>query len=147
MRLIIVLLFRVSIFTSKAAISQEVPVPETLRTLSNSKCYWSYSVERKSTKKDGSHKYFIRASLIEKDSLGNYNWALPINNASIYCSFYEKNIPKKVHFKKVNSQWIARFKITTNQPLQLKIIANYNQHVTTMPLILNQGTFPGEPDS
>jgi hypothetical protein len=136
-----------SLFISQPAISQEISVPKSLRTMSNTKCYWSYSVERKSTTHDSIHKYVIRVQLIEKDSIGNYNWTLQVKHGLIFCSYNEKNNFKKIYFKKVGRQWIADFKIFTNQPLPLKIVANYNHQETIMPLTLNEGTYPGEPDS
>jgi len=134
------------LFVSNIVIAQEVPVPESVKTFPNAKCYWSYSVERVSTTHDSVHKYIIRVQLQQQDSIGNNKGRLRLKNALIYCSFSEKGISKKIYCKQVGLQWIAIFRISTNQPLPLKIIANYNHQQTTMPLTLNEGTYPGEPD-
>ncbi len=139
--------FIVLIFISKAAVSQEVAIPKSLKRFSNSKCYWSYSVERESTISDSIHKYIIRVELIEEDSIGNYRWGIGVKNGSVYCSFNENEIYKKIYFKQAGKQWVAKFSISTNRPLPVKIIATYKHQERTMPLTLNEGTYPGEPDS
>ena len=135
------------LIVSNHVIAQEVPVPESIKTFPSAKCYWSYSVERESTTNDSLHKYIIRISLQQQDSIGNNKGRLKLKHALIYCDFSDKGIPKKIYCKQKGLQWIAKFKVSTNQPLPLRIIANYNHHQTTMPLTLNQGTYPGEPDS
>jgi hypothetical protein len=134
------------LFVSNIVIAQEVPVPESVKTFPNAKCYWSYSVERLSTTHDSVHKYIIRVQLQQQDSIGNNKGRLHLKNAIIYCGFFEKGISKKIFCKQVGLQWIANFRISTNHPLPLKIIANYHQQQTKMPLTLNDGTYPGESD-
>ena len=68
-RLFIYFIVILSTFTT--AIAQEIPVPESLKTVPNSKCYWSYSVERLNSKDDNFYKYSIRVSVVQKDSNGN----------------------------------------------------------------------------
>lgn len=131
---------------SNIAIAQEIPVPESLKTFPNAKCYWSYSVERVSTRNDSVHKYIIQVELEQQDSIGNNKGRLRLKHASVYCDFSEKGISKRIYFKQKGLKWIAKFKISTNQLLPLNIIANYNHHQTTMPLTLNEGTYLGEPD-
>ena len=131
---------------SHILIAQEVPVPESVKTFPNAKCYWGYSVERVSTTHDSVHKYIIRVSIVQEDSVGNNKGSLRVKHALIYCSFLEKGITKTIYCKPKGSLWVAKFKISTNQPLPLKLIANYNHQLTTMPLTLNEGTYPGEPD-
>ena len=70
-----------------------------------------------------------------------------LKHALIYCDYSDNGIPKKIYFKQKRLQWIAKFKVSTNHPLPLKIIANYNHHQRIMPLTLNEGTYPGEPDN
>jgi len=135
------------LFTSTSVTAQEVPVPESLKTIPNSKCYWGYGVERISTKVDSIHKYIIRVSLQQTDSEGNPKSRIKLKDAKIYCSFDENGISKKIHFKRIGLQWIAKFKIHTNNPVPLKIVANYKNHETEMPLKLNLGTYPGESDN
>ena len=127
--------------------AQDVPVPESVKTFPNAKCYWSYGVERVSTKHDSAHHYIIRVSLQQQDSIGNNKGRLKLKHALIYCDFSDNGIPKKIHCKRKGLQWIANFEVSTNQPLPLKIIADYNHHQTIMSLTLNEGTYPGEPDN
>ena len=135
------------LFISDIAISQEVPVPESLKTFPNAKCYWSYSVERLRTTHDSVHQYIIRVSLQQQDSIGTNKGRLRLKHALIYCDYSDKGIPRKIYLKQKGLQWIAKFEVSTNQPLSLLIITNYNQHQRIMPLTLNEGTYPGEPDS
>lgn len=132
---------------SNIAISQEVPVPESLKTFPNAKCYWSYSVERLRTTDDSVHNYIIRVSLQQQDSIGNNKGKLKLKHALIYCDYSDKGILKKIRFKQKGLQWIAKFKVSTNQPVPVRLIAEYNDHQRTMPFTLNKGTYPGEPDS
>jgi hypothetical protein len=132
---------------SDIATAQEVPVPEKLKTFPNAKCYWAYGVERLSTTKDSVHNYIIRVSLQQQDSMGNNKGRLKLKHALIYCDYSDAGIPKKIYFKEKGFQWIAKFKVSTNQPLQFMIIADYNHQQTKMPLILNRGTYPGEADN
>ena len=134
-------------FISNIAFSQEVPVPESLKTFPNAKCYWSYSVERLRTTDDSVHNYIIRVSLQQQDSIGNNKGRLKLKHALIYCDYSDKGILKKIRFKQKGLQWTAKFNVSTNQPLPLGIIANYNQHQRIMPLTLNEGTYPGEIDN
>ena len=127
--------------------SQEIPIPESLKTVPYAKCYWSYSVERLSTKNDVFHKYSIRVSIAQVDSNRTLIGKLKLRDVKIYCSFVEDKILKKVHFKRVGPQWIAKFKIYTNEPLPLKIIAKYNHQERIMSLKLNQSYYPGESDN
>lgn len=126
--------------------AQEVPVPERLKTFPNAKCYWAYGVERLSTTKDSVHNYIIRVSLQQQDSIGNNRGRLKLKNALIYCDYSDAGIPKKIYFKQRGLQWIGKFKVSTNHPLSLRIIADYNHQQTKMPLTLNKGTYPGEND-
>lgn len=135
------------LFLSDIAIAQEVPVPESAKTFPNAKCYWSYSVERLSTTHDSVHNYIIRVQLQQQDSIGNNKGRLRLKHALIFCDFSDNGFPKKIYCKQKGLQWIAKFKVSTNQPLPLRIIANYNQHQRIMPLTLNEGTYPGEPDN
>ena len=132
---------------SNIANAQDVPVPESVKTFPNAKCYWSYSVERSTTTHDSIHQYIIRVSLQQQDSLGNNKGRLKLKHALIYCNFSDKGISKKIYFKQKGMQWIGKFKISTNQPLPLRIIAEYNHDQKSMSLTLNEGTYPGEPDS
>lgn len=134
------------LLVSHIATAQEVPVPESLKTFPRAKCYWSYGVERVSTTKDSVHNYVIRVALQQQDSIGNNKGRLKLKHALIYCEFSDKNISKKIYFKRKGLLWIAKFKVPTNQPLPLRIVANYNHHQRIMPLTLNEGTYPGEPD-
>jgi hypothetical protein len=143
----LLILFIGLLCASNTIVAQEVPVPESLKTAANAKCYWSYSVERVGTANDSLHKYIIRVALQQVDTSGNYKGRLQLKHAVIYCSFSEKGISNKIKFKQVGLQWIANFRISTNQPLSLRIIANYNHHERVMPLTLNKGTYPGEPDN
>ena len=61
--------------------------------------------------------------------------------------FEENGILKKINFKQVGKKWIAKFKIHTNEVLPLEIKASYNNDERVMPLKLNNGTYPGEPDN
>ncbi len=131
---------------SDIATAQEVPVPERLKTFPNAKCYWAYSVERLSTTEESVHNYIIRVSLQQQDSIGNNKGRLKLKHALIYCDYSDTGILKKIYFKQKGLQWIAKFKVSTNQPLSLRIIANYNNQQTKMPLTLNEGTYPGESD-
>lgn len=131
---------------STVAIAQEVPVPESLKTVPNAKCYWGYGVERLRTIRDSLHKYIIRVNLDQTDDVGNPKGRLKLNQAIIYCSFIENGIPKKVYFKQAGLLWIAKFEIHTNRTLSLNITAKYNSQETIMPLKLNRGTYPGESD-
>jgi hypothetical protein len=133
--------------TSSIVFAQEIHVTESLKTVPNVKCYWSYSVERLSTIKDSIHKYSIRVSVEQIDSAGKHKGKLILRDVQISCNFTENEILKKVKFKRVGLQWIAKFKINTNTPMPLKIIANYNHQESIMPLLLNLGTYPGEPDN
>lgn len=135
------------LFLSDIAIAQEVPVPESLKTFPNAKCYWSYGVERLGTTHDNLHKYIIRVALQQEDSSGNNKGRLRLKSVSIYCDFSDNDIPQKIYCKQKGLLWIAKFKVSTNQPFPLRIIANYNHNQTTMPLTLNKGTYPGEPDN
>lgn len=135
------------LFVSTVAISQEIPVPEKLKTIPNAKCYWGYSVERLNTEHDSIHKYTIRVSVQQVDSSGNNKGRLRLKHAIIYCSFIEEGIPKKIFFKQVGLKWIAKFRIHTNELLPLKIIAKYNNQKRIMPLKLNEGTYPGESEN
>jgi hypothetical protein len=135
------------LLVSNVVFSQEVPVPESLKTFSNAKCYWSYSVERLSTTGDSVHNYIIRVQLEQQDSVGNSKGRLRLKDAFIYCDYSDKGIPEKITFKQKKLQWIAKFKVSTNQPVPLSITANYKQHQRIMPLTLNKGTYPGEPDN
>jgi len=131
---------------SNIATAQEVPVPESLKSFPSAKCYWAYGVERLSTTKDSIHNYIIRVSLQQQDSVGNNKGRLKLKQALIYCTYSDTGIPKKINFKQKGFLWIAKFKVSTNQPVPLKIIADYNHQQTKMPLTLNKGTYPGEPD-
>jgi hypothetical protein len=135
------------LLVSHIATAQEVPVPELLKTFPSAKCYWSYGVERVSTTNDSVHKYIIRVALQQQDSIGNNKGRLKLRRALIYCEFSDKDIPKKIYFRRKGLQWIAKFKVSTNQPVPLRIIANYNHHQRIMPFTLNKRTYPGEPDS
>lgn len=139
--------FIILLSTFNTAIAQEIPVPESLKTVPNSKCYWSYSVERLNSKDNSFHKYSIRVSVVQYDSNGKYKWDLKLRNAKIYCCFEENGILKKIYFKQVGKKWIAKFKIHTNEVLPLEIKASYNNNERIMPLKLNEGTYPGEPDN
>ena len=132
---------------SHGATSQEFPVPESLKTYPKAKCYWSYSVERLKSENDIVHHYIIRVQLQQQDSVGNNKGRLRLKHALIYCNYSDKNIPKEIHFKQKGLQWIAKFNVSTNQPLPLRIVANYYQHQRIIPLTLNEGTYPGEPDN
>ena len=134
------------LLVSNIAFSQEVPVPESLKTFPNAKCYWSYSVERLSTTHDSIHNYIIRLQLEQQDSVGNSKGRLRLKHAFIYCEYSDKGIPEKISFKQKRLQWIAKFKVSTNQPVPFRITANYKQHQRIMPLTLNEGIYPGEPD-
>ena len=142
-----VITFLCFLFVSNITISQVVPVPESLKTVPNANCYWSYSVERLGTINDSLHKYQIKVQLEQQDSSGNNRGRLRVRHALIYCAFIEKDIPKKIYCKQVGKQWIANFSIFTNKPLPVEIIADYNNQKRTMPLTLNEGTYPGEPDN
>lgn len=131
---------------SDIATAQEVPVPASLKSFPSAKCYWAYGVERLSTTKDGIHNYIIRVSLQQQDSVGNNKGRLKLKHALIYCTYSDTGIPKKIKFKQKGFLWIAKFEVSTNQPVPLKIIAAYNHQQTEMPLTLNKGTYPGEPD-
>jgi hypothetical protein len=135
------------LLVSNIATAQEVPVPESLKSFPSVKCYWAYGVERLSTTKDSIHNYIIRVTLQQQDSAGNNKGRLKLKHASIYCAYSDTGIPKKINFKQKGFLWIAKFKVSTNQPVPLKIIADYNHQQTTMPLTLNKGTYPGEPDN
>jgi len=135
------------LLVSDIATAQEVPVPESLKSFPSAKCYWGYSVERLSTTKDGIHKYIIRVSLQQQDSVGNNKGRLKLKQALIYCTYSDNGIPKQINFKQKGFLWIAKFKVSTNQPVPLKIIADYNHQQTQMPLTLNKGIYPGEPDN
>jgi hypothetical protein len=128
------------LLVSDIATAQEVPVPESLKT------FPSYGVERVSTTNDSVHNYVIRVALQQQDSIGNNMGRLKLKPALIYCEFSDKNISKKIYFKRKGLLWIAKFKVPTNKPLPLRIIANYNHHQRVMLLTLNEGTYPGEPD-
>ena len=134
------------LLVSDIATAQEVPVPESLKSFPSAKCYWAYGVERLRTTKDSIHNYIIRVSLQQQDSVGNNKGRLKLKNALIYCTYSDTGIPKKINFKKKGFLWIAKFRVSTNQPVQLNIIADYNHQQTKMPLTLNKGTYPGEPD-
>lgn len=135
------------LLVANIAFSQEVPVPESLKTFPNAKCYWSYSVERVGTTHDSVHNYIIRVQLEQQDSVGNSKGRLRLKYAFIYFDYSDKATPKKIAFKQKRLQWIAKFKVSTNQPVPLRITANYKQHQRIMPLTLNEGTYPGEPDN
>jgi hypothetical protein len=132
---------------SDIATAQEVPVPESLKSFPSAKCYWAYSVERLSTTKDSIHNYIIRVTLQQQDSVGNNKGRLKLSHALIYCTYSDTGIPKKINFKQKGFLWIAKFKVSTNQSVPLKIIADYNHQQTKMPLTLNKGTYPGETDN
>ena len=132
---------------SDIATAQEVPVPESLKTYPNAKCYWSYGVERLNTTKVNVRNYIIRVALEQHDSIGSNKGRLKLRDAVIYCEFSDNGILKKVYFKRKGLNWIAEFKVWTNDPLPLKIVATYKDHQRIMPLTLNKGTYPGEPDS
>lgn len=127
--------------------AQEVPIPESAKTVAHAKCYWSYSVERTDTKRDSSHNYMIRVELVEVDSSDkHYSGKVFVKGALVYCTFLESGMLKKVPFKAVGRRWIGKFTISTNQPLEVKILARYCQQERVMRLTLNEGYFPGEPD-
>lgn len=134
------------LLVSDFATAQEVPVPESLKTFPSAKCYWAYSVERLSTTKDIVHNYIIRVTLQQLDSIGNNKGRLKLKHVLIFCEYTDTGIPKKIYLKQKGLQWIAKFKVSTNQPLPLRIIASYDHHQTKMPFTLNEGTYPGEPD-
>lgn len=134
-------------FVSSASIAQEIDIPESLKIIPNAKCYWSYSVERISTKNDSIHNHIIRVSIVQEDVNGKYlGDKFKLNNTILYCSYLEKGITRKVFFKQKRKKWIAKFRIYTNEILPLKIIAEYGNDKRIMPLTLNNGTYPGEPD-
>lgn len=135
------------LFISYTATSQEVPIPESLKTYPKAKCYWSYSVERLKTTKDSVHQYIIRVQLQQQDSVGNDKGRLRLKQAFIYCYYSDKDISNEIHFKQKGLLWIANINVSTNQPLPISIVANYYQHRRIMPLTLNEGTYPGEPDN
>lgn len=124
----------------------QVRVPESLKTVRNATCFWSYSVERVSTLHDSLYNYTIRVQLEQKDSNGKYGNPLRLKHVLIYCSFTENGYHKKIYSKQVGSQWVLNFRIHTNQSFPLNIIAVYNHQKRIMPLKLNEGTYPGEPD-
>ncbi len=132
------------LFCSFYAYAQEISVPEKLKTIPNTECYWAYSVERTNTKNDSIHNYTIRVNIAQIDSTGNYKGNLKLNNVIVYCQFVENGNTKKKRFKQSGENWISKFKIHTNKSLPLEIIANYDNQESIMPLKLNQGTYPGE---
>tara|TARA_R110002073_G_scaffold128999_5_gene275220 strand:+ start:17777 stop:18217 length:441 start_codon:yes stop_codon:yes gene_type:complete len=134
-------------FVTSASIAQEIDIPESLKIIPNAKYYWSYSVERVSTRNDNIHKYIIRVSIVQEDMNGKHlRNRIKLNNAILYCSYLEKGVAKKVFFKQKRKRWIAKFRIYTNEILPLKIIAEYKNDKRIMSLTLNKGTYPGEPD-
>lgn len=135
------------VLISDITTAQEVAVLERLKTFPNAKCYWAYSVERLSTTKDSIHNYIIRVTLQQQDSVGNNKGRLKLKHALIYCTYSDTGIPKQINFKQKGFLWIAKFKVLTNQPVPLKIIADYNHQQAKMPLTLNKGTYPGETDN
>jgi hypothetical protein len=135
------------LLVSDNATAQEVPVPESLKTYPSARCYWSYGVERLNSNKDSVHNYVIRVALQQQDSIGNNKGRLKLRGAIIYCEFSDNDGPKKIYFKRKGLNWIANFKVRTNQLLPLRIVANYRHDQRIMPLTLNEVTYPGEPDS
>jgi hypothetical protein len=130
------------LFITNIAFSQEVAVPESLKKFPTAKCYWSYSVERLSTTHDSVHNYIIRVQLEQQDSLGNHKGRLRLKHALIYCNYVDKGIPQKIYFKQKGLQWIAKFKVSTNEPVPLRIIASSNQHQRIMPLTFTSSPLP-----
>jgi hypothetical protein len=91
-------------FASNIAIAQEVPVSESLKTVKNANCYWSYGVERVGTAHDSLHKYIIRVAVEQEDGSGHIKGRLRLKHAFIYCSFSEKGISKRINCMQVGLQ-------------------------------------------
>ncbi len=126
--------------------AQEIPIPEKLKTIPNSKSYWGYSVERKNTKRDSLHNYFIRVNISQIDSSGNPKGSLKVKDVVIYCRFSENGTERNIKFKNASKYWKAKFRIHSNQILPLEIVAKYKNYETIMALKLNKGMYPGEDD-
>lgn len=140
------LIFFTIFFSVNNILAQEIPIPEKYKTIPNSKSYWSYSVERKNTKRDSLHNYIIRVNIAQVDSTGNPKRFLKIKGAIIYCRFSENGTERKIKFKNANKYWKAKFRVHSNQKLPLEIVAKYKNHERVMSLNLNTGIFPGEDD-
>ena len=140
-----ILIFLLLVICAINVNAQEILIPKDLKTIPNSKSYWAYSVERDYTK-ESIHKYTITANIAQIDSLGNYKGKLKLKDAKIYCRFIENGKTKRINFKPKQKNWVAKFKIHTNQILPLEIVANYNKQEFIMPLKLNKGIYPGESD-
>lgn len=134
------------LLSSNYIVAQEIIVPEIVKTIPNSNCYWAYSVERADNKHDGVYNYIITVNVAQVDNTGNYRGKLKLKNVIVYCRFNDGGIPKKIRFKKSRKNWIAKFKIYTNKTLPLEIVANYKQQEIIMSLDLNKGNYPGELD-
>jgi len=134
-RLFAVLLF---IFVNKSY-SQKIFTPNSVPELFSGKCFWAYSIERIQTLKDSTHHYNISFSLCQCDSS-------KIASAKIRCEYIDNGKPVKVYFIAENDHWTADFIIHATQPLDIKIIAEYNKHKRIMKATLNNGLYPGERD-
>lgn len=139
-------IFFLILLGSNYIVAQEILVPEILKTIPNSRCYWAYSVERVNTNRDSVHNYIITVNVAQVDSEGNYRGKLKLKDVIVYCRFNDEGITKKVRFKKSRKNWIGKFKIYTNQTLPLEIVSKYKQQEVIMSLNLNKGTYPGESD-
>ncbi|WP_379964099.1 hypothetical protein [Epilithonimonas sp. UC225_85] len=138
------LLFFLILLGLNYIIAQEILVPQIVKTIPNSKCYWAYSVKRVNTKRHSFHNYIITVNVAQVDSTGNYRGKLKLKDVIVYSRFNDEGITKKIRFKKSRKNWIAKFKIYTNQTVPLEIVAKYKQQEVIMSLNLNKGTYPGE---
>ena len=134
-------------FLSIQTAAQELPVSEALKTVPNAKCYWSYSVERLTSKQKTFFNYSIRVGITQIDSSGRPAGSLRLQHVVIYCKFIDKHISRKVYCKQVGYSWVAKFKIHTSQPLPVEIVASYRDDQRIMALTLNKGNYPGEDDN